>query len=76
LSNNEDTQTEKEIIKEYWGKWIAAKVTERDEGGQPIKFKVVQHSGDRYYLRDLIAKEENMCIFYAGPIPSMGSGLI
>ncbi len=76
MSKSEEAQTEEEITEKYWGQWVAAKVVERDNGGQPVKFKIVSNSGDRYYLRNLVTDENDICIFYACKIPAVGSGLI
>ncbi len=65
-----------EITRRHWGRWVALRVVERDEAGQPRRGIVLYHSPDRYRLRDLIKSEEAACIFYAGPKPRTGGLLI
>ena len=67
--------TIEEITRKHWGRWVAIRVVERDEAGQPKKGVLLQVTSDRYRLRNLI-REEAACIFFAGPKPRAGGLLI
>lgn len=65
-----------EIKKKYEGSWVAVKVTERDEAGQPLRGIVVYEDTSRHRLRDRIPEGEDVCIFFAGSVPREGYGVI
>lgn len=56
-------------MKRYEGLWVAVKVTERDESGQPLKGEVISKRALRSELMSEIRKEEDICVFRAGPVP-------
>ncbi len=58
--------TLEEISKKHLNLWVAITVTKRDENGQPTAGQVVAEDADRYRLRDLIVKYNDVCIFFAG----------
>lgn len=70
LTETQETSID-EISERHKGDWVAVRVTERDEAGQPLKAIVVAHNKDRNRLRDEIPPGE-VCIFYAGPVPHEG----
>ena len=61
-----------DVMKKYKGEWIATRVIERDEAGQPLKVSVISHDIDGYRLNEKIKAEKEVCIFYAGPVPREG----
>jgi hypothetical protein len=73
---SEEPMTLEEITRRRWGRWVAIRVVERDEAGQPKKGIVIYHTQDPYRLRKTIKEEESACIFYAGPTPKRGAVLI
>lgn len=60
-----------EVLEKYKGRWVAARVVERDEAGQPAKLDIVA-VGDRYRVREYVEAEDDVCIFYAGDVPMEG----
>lgn len=65
-----------EVMSKYQNEWVAAKVVEEDENGQPLKVEILAHHFNRSRLRDKLSdldvKEKEIFIFYAGPIPLQG----
>ncbi len=60
------------IMEKYEGLWVAVKVTERDESGQPLKGEVISKEAARSKVMDAIYKQEDICVFRAGPVPRKG----
>ncbi len=77
---NEESETPsypiEDLKEKYKGRWIAIIVTERDENGQPLKGQILSFSSDRYLLRDKVASEGDVCIFYTGRVPWEGYEVI
>lgn len=61
--------TLEEIRTRHQNLWVAITVTKRDENGQPTAGLVVAEDADRYRLRDLIVRYDDVCIFFAGDSP-------
>jgi hypothetical protein len=72
----EELLTIDEVTEKYSGLWVAVRVVERGEAGQPSKVKVISVSPDRYKLRDDMIQEVDICIFYAGEVPREGYEVI
>lgn len=61
-----------EIRKKFEGDWVAIRVTERDESGQPTKGVVIANDVNRSRLRDMVLSVKECCIFSTRePIPVM-----
>lgn len=61
-----------EVTKKYAVVWVACRVLKRDENGQPTDFEVVDFSPDRTTIRQKVAQENDICIFYPGDKPMKG----
>lgn len=59
-------------MKQLKGLWVAVKVVERDEAGQPLTGEVIATKLVRSELLDEVYAEKDICIFFAGPVPEEG----
>jgi hypothetical protein len=61
-----------EVRKSHAMLWVACHVLKRDENGQPTDVEVVATAPDRIRIREKVLQEDDVCIFYAGDIPTAG----
>ncbi len=72
LEEAEESMSMDEIREKYNMLWVAIKVVERDEAGQPARGMVIAADYSRFRLRTKIPGDEEVCIFYTGQIPQPG----
>ncbi|MCL5067913.1 MAG: hypothetical protein M1368_06130 [Thaumarchaeota archaeon] len=56
-----------EIKQKFYGDWVAIRVTQRDESGQPLKGVVLAHDVNRTLLRNMLNDVAECCIFSTKP---------
>lgn len=59
-----------EMRERFDGQWLAVRVTERDDGGQPVAGEVLAVKPSRLEVAEAVREERDVCLLYAGePIP-------
>jgi len=66
-----DESVEK-LLEQYEGEWIAFRVTERDEYGQPIRGELLAHSPKSADAYRAIGEPGDICVLYAGDLVPRG----
>ncbi len=70
LPEENEVMTMAEVVKKYPGKWIAARVIDRDESAQPVKVELLDADLDIYTIRNKIGLD-GVCTFFTAPIPEV-----
>jgi hypothetical protein len=69
ISETSEELTMNEVAVKYPGKWVAAKVVEREkQSGQPLKVEVLISDSDIFSIRNKISLD-GICTFFTGSIP-------
>ena len=76
MSRSVEAMTLTEMKERFHGQWLAVRVTERDDGGQPVAGEVLAVKPSRLELAEAVKEEREACLLYAGePIPE-GYGVL
>jgi hypothetical protein len=65
-----------EMRERFHGQWLAVRVTERDEAGQPVAGELIAHKPSRLEVSLAVKDARDICLVYAGaPVPE-GYGVL
>ena len=70
ICDSVEAMTLSEMKERFHGQWVAVRVTERDDGGQPVAGEVLAVKPSRLEVAEAVREERDVCLLYAGePIP-------
>ncbi len=70
MPQSAEVMTLAEMKERFHGQWLAVRVTESDDGGQPVAGEVLAVKPSRLEVAEAVREERDVCLLYAGePIP-------
>ena len=70
LIDGDKIYTLDELAQKYHRQWIAVKVVERDQNGQPVKVIYLERDVNVAGVRQ-VPGIKDLCTFYTGPVPEI-----